>query len=401
MVKLRRIFVFAILSLSVGFYSNAQELKVVSTGQGTTEDEATKTALRSALEDAYGTFISSSTKIENDVLVSDEIVSLTQGNIKEYDVVNSSRLANGLYGVTVESVISLNELATYCQSKGMSVSFNGKAFGMDLKLREFNRKNEIKVLKNLCQQLLAMNPCICDYELKSLEPKTFDLKDNTPDLELFKALNKYELRKWIEQSHANIFIKILVLPKTNGNYSLMKDLIESTFKSISLTKAEIKTYKKIGINIFKNKLYDNDDKEYYFRNREAVELAKKFYFTLRETCTKNWVFYDGVKGSVWGILISIDGFDNYLERKANFKKLYNMGIDVVNNSDDLLLMYGFNHFRNEYYPNSTAEKLILFYSFDDINRVQEFKVEPFNEEAYETIIKPRLLSIIAEFDNIE
>lgn len=78
-----------------------------------------------------------------------------------------------------------------------------------------------------------------------------------------------------------------------------------------------------------------------------------------------------------------------------------MGIDVVNNSDDLLLMYGFNHFRNEYYPNSTAEKLILFYSFDDINRVQEFKVEPFNEEAYETIIKPRLLSIIAEFDNIE
>ena len=152
------------MSLGVALYSSAQEIKMVSTGQGTTEDEATKIALRTALEDAFGTFISSSAKIENDVLVSDEIVSLTQGNIKEYNVVNSSQLANGLYSVTVESVVSLNELATYCQNKGMSISFSGKVFGMELKRIEFDRRNEIKILKNLAQQIILMPSNLYNFE---------------------------------------------------------------------------------------------------------------------------------------------------------------------------------------------------------------------------------------------
>lgn len=392
MVTLKNFFLLIIMSLGVTLYSSAQEIKVVSTGQGTTEDEATKTALRSALEDAYGTFISSSTKIENDVLVSDEIVSLTQGNIKKYDVVNSSQLANGLYSVTVESVVSLNELATYCQSKGMNVTFNGKAFGMELKIREFNRQNEIKILKNLCLQLLAMNPRICDYELKTIEPKTFDFQ-----LREINQLQPYRLREWVKQFHANIFIKILVLPKINSNYSLMKELIEETFKSISLTKEEMKIYKKMGISVYKNGLYSND-KNSYFRNRNAVELAKNFYFTLRTMSTKNWIFNDGVKGRVCGIWTF---YRDVEEISTNMNKLSNMGIYESELIGSKALVDKDFKINGYYYPNSEATKLTLYYSFDDVNRIQEFKVEPFNEEAYETIIKPELLNIIAKFDDIE
>ena len=217
MVTFKKYVVFIVLILHV-LSVNAQDIKIVSSGQGTTEDEAIKIALRSALEDAFGTFISSSTKIENDALVSDEIVSLTRGNVKEYDIVNSFQFANGLYSVTVESVVSLNEFATYCQNKGMRVTFSGKAFGMELKIREFNRKNEIKILKNLCLQLLTLNPQICDYNLITSEPQIINDKTFLPE-----GLEK-----------CNIEVKILILPKCNTNYKTMTELIESTFKAISL-----------------------------------------------------------------------------------------------------------------------------------------------------------------------
>jgi hypothetical protein len=49
---------------------------LVVSGQGKTQDEARQVALRSAIEQAFGAFISSKTEILNDNLVKDEIVSV-------------------------------------------------------------------------------------------------------------------------------------------------------------------------------------------------------------------------------------------------------------------------------------------------------------------------------------
>ena len=168
MVTMKKIIVLILFILGTSL-ANAQDVKVVSSGQGTTEDEAIKIALRTALEDAFGTFISSSTEIVNDILISDEIVSLTQGNIKEYNIVNSSRLEKRLYSVTVESIVSLNKLSSYCESKGMSINLDLSALSMDLKMQEFNRLNEKKVLKNLCNQILLENPQLFNFKIRSEE----------------------------------------------------------------------------------------------------------------------------------------------------------------------------------------------------------------------------------------
>ena len=53
-------------------------------GSGKTQEEAKQNALRNAIEQAFGTFISSNTQILNDNLVKDEIVSVSNGNIQEY-----------------------------------------------------------------------------------------------------------------------------------------------------------------------------------------------------------------------------------------------------------------------------------------------------------------------------
>ena len=68
-----------ILALALSINAYAQDNKTVTlvvSGQGKTQDEAKQNALRSAIEQAFGTFISSKTEILNDELVKDEIVSV-------------------------------------------------------------------------------------------------------------------------------------------------------------------------------------------------------------------------------------------------------------------------------------------------------------------------------------
>ena len=125
MVTTRFFITFTLLAIFT-LLLNAQEIEVISSGQGKTEEEATRIALRNALEDSYGTFISSSSIISNDILVSDEIISLVQGNIKKYKILNSNQLPDMQIYVTVKSIVALNKLSDFCQSNGMNIKFEVK-----------------------------------------------------------------------------------------------------------------------------------------------------------------------------------------------------------------------------------------------------------------------------------
>ena len=75
-------FVYALNLLS----APKDQVSLVVMGQGSTHDAAVTSALRSAIEQSFGAFISSQTRIQNDVLVSDEIVAISSGNIKKYTI---------------------------------------------------------------------------------------------------------------------------------------------------------------------------------------------------------------------------------------------------------------------------------------------------------------------------
>ena len=79
-----------IIAIALNFSSYAQEDKTVTltvNGQGTTLEEARQSALRSAIEQAFGVFISSNTEILNDELIKDEIVSVSNGNIQKFEII--------------------------------------------------------------------------------------------------------------------------------------------------------------------------------------------------------------------------------------------------------------------------------------------------------------------------
>lgn len=93
------IIVFFLFSVSyISAKETTDEVTLVVSADGTTKEEATKSALRNAIEQAFGTFVSANTEILNDELVKDEIVTISNGNVKNFTEVNSE---NCLMAITL------------------------------------------------------------------------------------------------------------------------------------------------------------------------------------------------------------------------------------------------------------------------------------------------------------
>ena len=147
------------------------DVKILASGTSTTENEAVTIALRSALEQAFGTFVSANTTLVNDALVKDEIVSITTGNIKHYDIINSTLLPNGNTTVLLNAIVSTNNLVKYAQNHGSSTELAGNKLALAMRLEQMNIKNQRKIMNDLFTQLSSFVPGIFDYEIEVGEPK--------------------------------------------------------------------------------------------------------------------------------------------------------------------------------------------------------------------------------------
>ena len=164
--------------------TNTNEVTLVVSGDGETKDKAINIALRSAIEQAYGTFVSANTTIVNDELTRDEIVTISNGNIKGYKELSSMQVG-GKTAVTLEATVSISNLITYAQSKGASAEFAGATFARNVKMKELYKQNETKALDNLLTQVKNLLPTCYDLEISSIgEPKESVNFPNNYELEM-------------------------------------------------------------------------------------------------------------------------------------------------------------------------------------------------------------------------
>ncbi|MDE6380847.1 MAG: hypothetical protein K2L11_10265 [Muribaculaceae bacterium] len=153
--------------------SNAQpsneEITLTVSSDGTTKEEATKNALRSAIEQAYGAFVSANTTILNDELVKDEVVTVSNGSIKEYKEISAVETGTGEFLVTLSATVSLPNLISYAKSHGSDCEFAGNTFAMNERIRDIQYKNAQKVLSNLTD-IVKNSKDLFDYKLTLKEP---------------------------------------------------------------------------------------------------------------------------------------------------------------------------------------------------------------------------------------
>ena len=161
---MRKLFILVLLSLFCQTtFAQPNEVKLVVTGDGETKEEATNNALRSAVEQAFGVFVSANTEILNDELVKDEIATVSSGNIKSYVENAFFERQDGIISVTLTATVSLSQLVSYTKNHGHSTEFAGSTFGANMRLYELNREATQRALINFYRELSQILPMMYDY----------------------------------------------------------------------------------------------------------------------------------------------------------------------------------------------------------------------------------------------
>lgn len=249
--------IFLIIVLAINCFAFSQEDKTVTltvSAQGQTISEAKQNALRDAIEQAFGTFISSNTEILNDELVKDEIVSVSNGNIQDYEVISEVQLPNGYYATTLKARVSVTKLTSFVESKGVSVEFKGGVFASNILIQELHKKNELKAINSIVPVLKEISRESFNYSINAENPY---LKNDS----------------WR--------IPISVDVSVNSNFMNIPALLENTVKSLSMSSTEVENYTKLNIPVFPVTLLTLNAKGfYYLRNAKSVFQIIDFIYSL-------------------------------------------------------------------------------------------------------------------------
>ena len=316
-------------SLTVPMAAQApQEVTLTVSSDGPTKEDATKNAIRSAIEQAFGAFVSANTTILNDELVKDEIVTVSNGSIKDYKEISAVKTDNGNHFVTLTATVSLPNLISYAKSHGNECEFAGNTFGMEMKLLELQKENELKVLYNLTDQILALARNVMKHNLTIEEPR-LPTKDDIPLFDNYQYCTKEEsflkgigrtggeyfsaipwevileplkgyedtykgvlnqkaaayLRQF--KNEDDIISKFYVVPMTiewvydPSNGSSIYEIMNSVFSSLALKESDISGYKTKGLSptqlSFGNQNYNIYDTTHYFFRNSHEDILKWYY----------------------------------------------------------------------------------------------------------------------------
>lgn len=200
---MKKIILIFVLLLNIACI--AQEDKTVTltvSGTGKSIEEAKTNALRSAIEQAFGAFISSKTEILNDNLVKDEIVSVANGNIQKFEIISQVEIPNNGYAMTLNATVSISKLTSFAQSKGVSIEVKGGLFAANIIQQELNEKAELISLQNILNSSSEILKKSFDYSIETKGNPTLNNGKYDIPLKISVKLNKnfYEFRKYFINS---------------------------------------------------------------------------------------------------------------------------------------------------------------------------------------------------------
>lgn len=237
-----------------------KDVTITSSGSGKTLEDAQSAALRSATEQAFGAFISSKTEMFNDQVVADQMASVSSGNIKSFVLLNKDQLPDGRWGVTLKAVVSVDKLTSFVQAKGVAIEIKGGMFALNIKQQLLNEQGEINAVAEMVGLLHEPMQISFDYAIKSSDPKSLDA----------------ESKNWE--------IPLVVTATCNKNIDFCANYFKKTLTALSLTSAEIQSYKSLNKQVFPFAFnYLGQNITFYLRKQTSISVIKSFL--------SNWEFY--------------------------------------------------------------------------------------------------------------
>ena len=251
------------MALIISAGAKAQDDKTVTlvvSGQGKTAEESKQIALRSAIEQAFGAFISSKTEILNDQVVSDQIASVANGNIQSFSILNESQLPDGSWGVTLKALVSVSKLTSFVEAKGVAIEIKGGLFALNIKQQLINEQGEIKAICEMVGLLHEPMQISFDYVIKSSDPKSLDA----------------ESKNWE--------IPLVVTATANKNMDFCANYCIKTLAALGLSSEEVESYKSLNKAVFPVVIhYNGFSTRFYLRKQTSINALN--------TITSQWEFY--------------------------------------------------------------------------------------------------------------
>lgn len=268
---MKQLFLILALAFSVNAYAqDDQTVTLIVSGQGKTQDEARQNALRSAIEQAYGAFISSKTEILNDSIVKDEVVSVSNGSVQKFQVLSQVMLPNGEFSVTLDATVSVTKLTKYIQNIGGAVEFSGALFAANITLMELYTKNETIALENLVLTLKQLSKGAFDYKISAKDPVRM-------------------------QGTENWMVPLAIEVLANENLLNLIFTLEKTIQALSLSQAEIKNYSGLKMTLYPITLATSEGEDiYYLRNENSSQILLQFIYSLNSAIS-NFKIANGIE----------------------------------------------------------------------------------------------------------
>ena len=215
------------------------------------------------MEQTFGTFLSSVTHILNDSLVSDEIATVSSGNIESYKVLSSNYFEDGYWGVAVEAIISINSLKNFVVAKGYTLELNTSNFAHNMHQQKMNESGEILTIMETIGFLHNQMQKAYDYQLGLKNgTKHFESLDGSSDM--FK-------------------LNMTVTAKPNKNFYQSIEYLLNILDGINMGHVEVEDYRELKKEVlpiymkYKNENGDIIEKNYKLRTRQSLESLSLFF----------------------------------------------------------------------------------------------------------------------------
>lgn len=231
---------FAILFSVSSVARTIEDVSLVTSASAPTEEKAIILALRSAIEQTYGSFVSANTQILNDELVMDEIVSVSHGNVKSYEKLSSNILSNGQVSVTLKAIISISNLTNFAKSKGAQAEFAGQTFAMNIKLMKLREENALAAYEHMCALAGELVKGAFNYKITLGEPIIGKSVLRRSGREGYYGSEDQSTS--VDGYRFRVNVSVLATAQTSQIY----DLINNTLNSIKLSDTETEDYLRVG-----------------------------------------------------------------------------------------------------------------------------------------------------------
>lgn len=369
----------------VAAFAQVQEATVTVQSIGSTEEEATHQALRSAIEQTFGTFVSANTTILNDELVRDDIISISNGNIKHYDKLSVISMPDGNIVVTVKATVSVNKLISYAKSKGSRAEFEGQSYAANVKYMKLRAKNAEELLRSTADQVDILAKDMFDFSLNLGEPRKKD-------------------KEWTFPSSVILCSNIA----TNNVVGLLRRVLNA----ISITEEEYKAFNNAGISTYHastpGPMYNCDERSTLFTGQYDL------YIPVSNDVMKQFInrITRSIVSSIFGFkIVEIGDSENsfYIKqvpsrRFTNEWCFYSEKRDAYYKKDGIGLLAFYRYSNNEKYRSYEviARKRLLVIDIEDVlSSSQALKSYELEVEEYIPIkltMKQRMLERRGKYD---